>query len=185
MRRFQIKMNMVLAAMLLAVYLCGCGASDGIPEAEQANSIENEEQSFGLLSEPDELEQKAQTDKIFKEQVNCLDGVTMEVVSNTSTSIKLTILNTTDLRIEYGEYYDLQVLQDGAWYSLSYLIDDWGFVAIGYSAKKDIPSEWYTDWATYHGVLDKGTYRIVKTVLCFSEQGNYTKYYLASEFEVE
>lgn len=172
MRRFRIIMDMILASMLLAGYLCGCGASDEILKAEQAKSLENEEQ-------------KAQPDKIFEEPVNCLDGVMMEVVSNTSTSIKLTILNTTDLQIEYDEYYDLQVLQDGAWYSLSYLIDNWGFVAVGYPARKDIPSEWDTDWTTFHGVLDKGTYRIVKTVLYFQEPGNYTKYYLASEFEVE
>lgn len=185
MGRFNVKIDMILAEILFVGYLCGCGASDARLELETDKSMESEEQSSELLSGVDETELKAQPDELFDKEVDTLDGVTMDVVFSTPTSIKLTILNTTDLQIEYGEYYDLQILQEGNWYSLSYIIDDWGFVEIGYTAQKDIPSEWYTDWMTFHGVLDKGTYRIVKKVLYFEEPGNYTEYYLASEFEIE
>ncbi len=134
--------------------------------------------------EMDENAPKAVPTTVFEEEVNVLEGVSMHFVSYEPTCAILEILNTTDMNILYGEYYDLQVLQDDKWYSLSYVIDNWGFPAIGFYAKKNIPSEWSVNWSGFHGVLVPGHYRLVKGV--HDDAGSDdTKYYLAAEFTIE
>ncbi len=138
-----------------------------------------------MSREMDENAPKAVPTTVFDEEVNVIEGVTMSIYSYKPTYAILEILNTTDMNIIYGDYYDLQVLQDGKWFSLSYLIDNWGFTAIGYYAQTDIPSEWAVNWTGFHGVLAPGQYRIVKDVQNFRGSGDYTKYYLAAEFVIE
>lgn len=137
-----------------------------------------------MCREMDENAPKAVPTSVFEEEVNVLEGVSMHFVSYKPTCAILEILNTTDMNILYGEYYDLQVLQDDKWYSLSYVIDNWGVPAIGFYAKKNIPSEWSVNWSRFHGVLAPGHYRLVKSV--HDDAGiDDTKYYLAAEFTIE
>ena len=155
-------------------------ASGGVPE-----EIEIYEITHYMSREIDENAPKAIPKTVFDDDVNVLEGVTMNITFYKPTSAHLEILNTTDMNIVYGDYYDLQMLQDGQWYSLSYLIDNWAFTAIGYEPKKNIPSEWYVDWTYFHGVLASGQYRIVKDFHVSKNEGDYTEYYMAAEFVIE
>lgn len=121
----------------------------------------------------------------FKKMINNFDGVSMEIISGSSTSIKLEILNTVDLDIQFGEDYDLQILQNGRWEGLPYLIENWGFNSIAYMAPKDQPIIWEVDWTVFHGELLPGTYRIVKSIMDFRETGDYTNYYLDAQFTID
>ncbi|MCH5256882.1 MAG: hypothetical protein J1D87_06285 [Lachnospiraceae bacterium] len=136
-------------------------------------------------SQSDENVMKAVPTEIFDKPVNDLDGVSMKVTSASPTFASLEILNSTDLQIRYGDYYDLQVFQNGEWYSLSYLIDDWGFTAIGYDTIKNVPSEFGINWELFHGTLSAGDYRIVKNISDRKENGDFTTYYLAAEFRID
>lgn len=118
--------------------------------------------------------------QIFEEEVNTLEGVSMEITFSSPTFAKMTILNTTDLDIIYGMDYDLQVLRKGRWYSLPYLIDNWAIQAVAFTTQKNVPSEWGVDWTVFHGALTEGTYRVVKTVRESGEEA----YYIAAEFEI-
>ncbi len=69
--------------------------------------------------------------------VGTLDGVTVELLDVTPTSAKLGILNTTDLDVQFGEDYNLQVFEEGDWKDVPYLIDNWAVTAIAYRAHKD------------------------------------------------
>lgn len=120
----------------------------------------------------------------FEKELNNFNGVSMKVIEASGTSAKLEILNTTDLVVMFGEDYNLQVLQNGKWSSIPYLIDNWGFNSIGYEALKDKPYTWEVDWTVFHGELSPGTYRIVKSVMDFRASGDYTNYHLASEFTI-
>ena len=152
--------------------------------------IVNEFQSsetFGaanIFSESENVMKAVPTD-VFDKPVNDLDGVSMKVISASPTFASLEILNTTDLQIRYGSDYDLQVFQDGEWYSLSYLIDNWGFTAIGYDTIKNVPSEFDISWELFHGTLSAGDYRIVKGISDFRGSGDFTRYYLAAEFRID
>lgn len=126
----------------------------------------------------------AEPTTIFDEEVNNFEGVTMKLTKATKTTISVEMLNTTDHEVNFGSDYDLQQLIDGRWYSLSYLIDNWGFTSEAYIMTKDEPFTWEENWETFHGSLSKGYYRYVKTIMDFRGTGDYTTYYLATEFEI-
>jgi hypothetical protein len=137
-----------------------------------------------FLDKQDEKVTAEPTD-VFDEEVNNFDGVTMKLTKATNTSISVELLNTTDHNVNFGSDYDLQQLIDGRWYSLSYLIENWGFTSEAYIMTKDEPFTWEEDWETFHGSLSKGYYRYLKTIMDFRDTGDYTNYYLATEFEIK
>ena len=126
--------------------------------------------------------EKAVPTHIFTEEVNTLEGISMEIISYDTVSAVVTINNTTQKEITFGEYYDLQILQDGKWYSLSYLIDNYAFDDIAYITTQNIPTQWSVDWTLFHGVLSAGRYRIVKPISVEQDLGDFAEYYLAVEF---
>ena len=115
---------------------------------------------------------------------NTLEGVDMTLLDVTPISAKLQISNETDLDIQFGEDYNLQVLEDGEWKDVPYLIDNWAITAIAYNVPEDGTVEWDVNWETFHGKLEPGTYRIVKSVMDFRGTGDYTNYYYNVEFEI-
>lgn len=123
---------------------------------------------------------------IFAYNENNFDGVSMEVIQNTAKSATIQIQNITDLQVQYGDYYDLEVFDEetGEWNIVPYILDNYGFHDIAYTTQKDMPSEWKVDWTVFHGSLDPGKYRIVKDFMDFRGTGDYTKYTLTAEFIV-
>lgn len=124
---------------------------------------------------------------IFACNENNLDGVTMVVTKNTSHSAELTITNTTDQNIQFGEEYELEAKDNktGEWSRVEYLIEDYGFNDPAYLTEKNVPAVWRTDWTAFHGKLKAGTYRIIKEFLDVKENGDYTAYTLMAEFTVK
>ncbi|WP_418579289.1 immunoglobulin-like domain-containing protein [Hungatella sp.] len=123
----------------------------------------------------------------FEAMLNSLNGVTMEVTGGSAGagSVKLRLLNETDLNIIFGESYEIQNYQDGYWHSVPYIIDNWIFYDVAYQLKKDVPQEITIDWKTFHGYQEPGKYRILKTVTDFRGTGDYTEYYMGAEFEIK
>ncbi len=123
---------------------------------------------------------------IFAYNENNLDGVTMSVDKNSARSARLTITNTTDREIIFGDDYELekQNPKTKEWESVDYIIDNAAFNSIAYNAPKNKPTEWKVNWKVFHGTQKPGTYRIVKTLLDFKGTGNYTEYTLMSEFKI-
>lgn len=117
--------------------------------------------------------------------IDTLEGVSMEVVDVTHQGIKLSFLNKTDKSIQFGDDYSVEMKQDGKWYSVDYIIEDWGFNSMAYMAKKDVPTNWSADWTQFYGVLPQGNYRIVKPIMDFRGTGDFTTYNLAVEFTVQ
>ena len=113
-----------------------------------------------------------------------LDGVIVELLDVTPTSAKLGILNTTDLEVDYGEDYNLQVFEDGDWHDVPYLVDNWAVNSIGYMAPKNNRVEWDVDWSVFHGELEPGKYRIVKPIMDFRGTGDFSNYFYTVEFEI-
>lgn len=123
---------------------------------------------------------------IFAYHENNLDGVSMKVTQNTANSATVTITNTTDSDIQFGDSYELEVQDEktGEWSRVDYIIDNYGFHDIAYLTEKDIPVTWDVDWTDFHGSLKPGTYRIVKDFMDFKGTGNYDSYTLMSEFTI-
>lgn len=124
---------------------------------------------------------------VFAYNENNLDGVSMEVVKSTPTRAVLKITNTTDLNIEFGEDYALEVRnkKTGEWSKVPYIIENYGFHSIAYQAPKDRPIKNSVNWRTCYGKLKPGTYRIVKTFCDFRKTKDYTNYTLMTEFKIK
>ncbi len=117
--------------------------------------------------------------------IDTLEGVSMEVVYVNNQGIKLSFLNKTDKDIQFGDDYSLEMKKDGKWYAVDYIIENFGFHSIAYVAQKDVLANWEVDWTYFHGILPRGTYRIVKSVADFKGTGDFSTYNLAAEFVVE
>ena len=122
------------------------------------------------------------------ETVNNLDGVTMRIKEGTVSSTGMTVVleNKTDKHISYGDPYTLEKNMDKKWFEVADILDgNYGFTDIGYELPPSKTNEWEVDWEWLYGKLDKGQYRLVKYVLDFRKAGDFDRYYLAVEFEIQ
>ena len=96
------------------------------------------------------------------------------------------ISNDTDLKVQYGDAYLLEVFDEDlkTWISVPYISEDIAFHDIAYIVNKGETASQSVDWTSMYGNLDKGRYRIVKEVTDFREVGDYTIYTLTDEFEI-
>ncbi len=118
-----------------------------------------------------------------KYDVNTLEGVTLSMEKFSNKGGDVEIRNTTDMNIQYGEWYEIQKLSDGGKW-LTFPLDI-AFHDIAYNTLKNETVIWKVNWENVYGNLPKGTYRMIKDVTDFRGTGDYTKYYLADEFEIK
>ena len=118
-------------------------------------------------------------------EVNTLVGVTMYMETYKSTEGEVEICNEYGKELQYGDWYDIQVQQDGNWYSMPLIIDNAAYHDIAYPVQDQTTSVWEVNWSYFYGELPAGKYRIVKDIIDLREPGDYTKYYLAAEFEIK
>lgn len=123
---------------------------------------------------------------VFAYNENNLEGISMEITENTNHSLALEVSNDTDLRIQYGDYYTLEMLdkETDTWTPVPYADSEIVFNDIAYMPSKNNPVPWSVDWTQMYGELESGTYRIVKPVDVIHEDGNLTGYTLMTEFEI-
>ena len=118
-------------------------------------------------------------------EVNTLEGVTMYMKEYNSIKGDVEIRNEYGKELQYGDWYDIQVQQNGNWYSLPLIIDNAAYHDIAYLVQNQTTSVWEINWSYFYGELPAGKYRIVKDIIDLREPGDYTKYYLAVEFEIK
>ncbi len=117
--------------------------------------------------------------------VNTLDGVAMYMEKYKSTEGDVEIRNESGRELTYGNWYEIQVYQDGNWYNMPLIIDNAAYYDIAYTILDQTTSVWEINWSYFYGELPEGKYRIIKDILDVREPGNYMKYYLATEFEIK
>lgn len=158
---------------------------DGVYYTDMENGTSNELfLAMDALFEEENMP-LASTSVLCGKQIDSLDGVTMEVTYATDKGANLAFTNNTDKTIQFGDDYSLQMLKDGEWYQVDKIIEDAAFNDIAYNVPLGGTNAWRVKWTYFHGILPKGNYRIVKTVMDFRGTGDYTNYLLAAEFEVE
>ena len=113
-----------------------------------------------------------------------LPGVTMEITDVTETGIAVSLVNHTELNMEFGEEYSLEVWNGTGWEAVPYEDGQWAFHSIAYSMPENQPVEWKADWEALYGTLEPGQYRLVKPVMDFRGPGDFTEYGLTAEFEL-
>ncbi len=131
---------------------------------------------------------------IFACNENNLDGVELEVKDASESGAVVTVHNSSDFPITYGEDFLLEVQEpSGEWRAVSIAIEgDYGFNNLGYPAEPGASRDWTVDWTWLYGELEPGHYRIVKSVLSEAESEeintagseSYEEYFLMCEFDL-
>lgn len=82
----------------------------------------------------------------------------------TNSGLTLIIKNLSDNEITLGEEYSIDKKDNGKWKSLIPIIDNYGFIDIGYILKPNDDFETKIDWRWLYGELETGEYRLIKDV---------------------
>ena len=123
-----------------------------------------------------------------EEEADVLDwGLNLSVKDVTPTGLTLVIKknggNPTG-RIEWGEAYQLAVLENGTWKDVPTIIDNavWDAIAYGFFENSDV--ELSVSWEWLYGQLPAGTYRLTKEFMDFRETADFdtAKYWV--EFKI-
>lgn len=113
--------------------------------------------------------------------LNNFSGVTMTVESADSTKITVSINNSADKPVMFGEYFILEVKDGQEWLSLPF-DDNIMFTTIGYTLEKGNSTQWSTDFEILYGKLIAGQYRIIKDISIELQKDAFEEYLISAEF---
>ena len=90
--------------------------------------------------------------------------------------------NNSDVDIQYGVPYELEIKKDGVWHSINVEIS---FILPAYILKAKEEREIKLNWENSYGVLAKGEYRMIKDYSVENDNGYYDSFFVAVEFEIK
>lgn len=110
------------------------------------------------------------------------ENVTIEIVPNTvcDTSVQILITDNNEDKYGWGENFSIQEKVNGEWKNLNYISDEIIWNALAYVPNDNNQLILKINIERYYGKLDKGTYRVVKTVY---DNGDVDIY--SNEFEIK
>lgn len=100
----------------------------------------------------------------------------------TKTGATLIIKNNSDIDIQYGEPYEMEIKKDGKWHKINVELD---FNLPVYILKSKTAGEIELDWENEYGKLAAGDYRIIKSYDVEKEDGSFESFYVSSEFIIK
>ena len=103
-------------------------------------------------------------------ELNGPEGVTLTVKEDTlgKSGATLVFQNDSDTEYIFGSAFEIEKMESDVWYKQPTITEGF-FNQIGYSLLPNGAAEIETDWEWLYGKLDKGKYRIIKTI---GEKGN-------------
>lgn len=112
--------------------------------------------------------------------MNELENVSMVIKEGTLTNASAVVV-ITDLEEHYvyGAWFRIDEKVDGNWVELEPIVDDYGFVDLGYLVNQNNTLELKHDWEDLYGKLDAGEYRLVKSVY------NQKEIFFSVEFKID
>ena len=117
-----------------------------------------------------------------KEFNRCPENVSIKVVPNTAcdTSVQILITDNNEDKYGWGVAFSVQEKVNGQWKDLNYISDEVAWIAIAYNLNENNQLVQKVDIEKYYGKLDKGIYRVAKTIY---DNGNVDIY--SDEFEIK
>ena len=97
-------------------------------------------------------------------QPTWLENVTIQISDITTTGATILITDKNPEPYVYGEWYKIQKKTDTGWVDLTPVIDNYGFVEIGYLPNDNGEVKFTINWQWHYGELPAGIYRIFKQV---------------------
>lgn len=96
--------------------------------------------------------------------VTVVDGVSISIMDVTNKGAMVVIKDINKNPYVYGEWYQIEELREGKWYSVNTIIDNYGFNEMGYLVNDDNEVKFSVDWEWLYGELSNGNYRMLKQV---------------------
>lgn len=111
-------------------------------------------------------------------------GVSLSIKENTLTNEGATLIlkNNSDVDVQYGNPYEIEIKNDGAWHKINVELN---FTLPAFSLKSKETKEWKLYWKNGYGKLAPGDYRIIKSIDIEKEDGTYETFYVSAEFTIE
>jgi len=110
--------------------------------------------------------------------------VTLSVKENTLTNTGVTLIlkNDSNVDVQYGNPYEMEIKKDGEWYKINVELY---FTLPAFTLKSKETKEIKLNWENSYGHLAKGKYRIIKGVDIEKEDGTFESFYVSTEFNIE
>lgn len=111
-------------------------------------------------------------------------GVSLSVKEDTLTKVSATLIlkNDSDVEVEYGEPYEIEIKKDGEWHKINVELN---FNLPAYILKSNTTKEIELEWQNGYGKLASGDYRIIKGINVEKEDGTFEIFYVSAEFTIE
>ena len=117
-------------------------------------------------------------------EINNDKDVTLSVKSGTlkNTGVTLILENDSDMDIEYGDSYEMEIEKDSRWHKINVELN---FNLPAYILKSKTSKEIELKWENAYGKLASGNYRILKSIDIEMEGGTFDTFYVAAEFTIK
>ena len=111
-------------------------------------------------------------------------GVSLTVKENTLTETGATLIlkNDSDVDVQYGNPYEMEIKKDGEWHKINVELN---FTLPAFILKSKETKEFELNWENGYGKLASGDYRIIKSVDVEKADGTFDTFYVSAEFTIE
>ena len=111
-------------------------------------------------------------------------GIFLSIKEDTLTNTGATLIlkNNSDVEVEYGTPYEIEIKKDGEWHKINVELN---FNLPAYILKSNTSEEMELKWENGYGKLATGDYRIIKTIDMEKEDGTFETFYVSTEFTIE
>ena len=99
-----------------------------------------------------------------------------------NTGATFILKNSSDIDVEYGEPYEIEIKKDGEWHKINVELN---FILPAYILKSNTTKEIELKWENGYGKLASGEYRIIKGINIEKEDETFEKFYVSCEFTIE
>ncbi len=111
-------------------------------------------------------------------------GVSLTIKENTLTETGATLIlkNDSDVDVEYGNPYEMEIKKDGEWHKINVELN---FTLPAFILKSKETKELELNWENGYGKLASGDYRIIKSIDVEKSDGTFDTFYVSAEFTIE
>lgn len=111
-------------------------------------------------------------------------GVSLTVKKSTLTETGATLIfkNDSDMDVQYGNPYEMEIKKDGEWHEINVELY---FTLPAFLLKSKETKEFELNWENGYGKLSSGDYRIIKSIDIEKEDGTFDTSYVSAEFTIE
>ena len=111
-------------------------------------------------------------------------AVSLTVKENTLTETGATLIlkNDSDVDVEYGNPYEMEIKKDGKWHKINVELN---FTLPAFILKSKDTKELELNWENGYGKLAPCDYRIIKSIDIEKEDGTFDTFYVSAEFTIE